>query len=107
MFIRGGLYLVNIIAIFASISSNVIARTKLHDFKSELNQISWEVDCARREDDIRYNDYYKALGYRDNGKYSWILGKYYEESRTRVIGKAIGDCVANKGEFKGKKAMIS
>ena len=100
----GGLYLVNIIAIFASTSNNVIARTSIHDFRSELNQISWESDCSKREHDIRYSDYYKALGYQDNGKYSWILDKYYEESRTRVIGKAIGDCVADEGEFKGKKA---
>ena len=103
----GGLYLVNIIAIFASISGNVIARESIHNFRSELNQIYWEAECSQREEQIRYNDYYKALGYQDNGKYSWILDKYYEDSRTKVIRKAMGDCVADKNEFKGKEATDS
>ena len=100
MFIRGGLYLVNIIAIFASTSNNVIARESIYDFRSELNQISWESDCSQREDEIR-NYKYKQT-YNDDYKHSWILDKYYEKSRTRVIGKAIGDCVANKNEFADK-----
>ena len=43
----GGLYLVNIIAIFASILSDVIAKTNLCDFRSELNQIAWEAKCSQ------------------------------------------------------------
>ena len=43
----GGLYLVNIIAIFASISSDVIARESIHNFRSELNQIAWELNCSQ------------------------------------------------------------
>ena len=98
----GGLYLVNIIAIFASTSNNVIARTSIHNFRSELNQIDWEVNCSWREYNIRYYKYDKA--YDGDDKYSWILNEYYEESRTRVIGKAIGDCVADEGYFEHKKA---
>ncbi len=98
----GGLYLVNIIAIFVSILSDVIAKTNLCDFRSELNQIAWESKCSTREDKIQHYKYHRY--YDDDYKHSWILDKYYEESRTRVIGKAIGDCVADEGEFKGKKA---
>ena len=98
----GGLYLVNTAVIVISISSDVIARESIHAFRSELNQISWGIQCAQREFQIRYYDYGKV--FYDDDKHRWILDKYYEDSRTRVIGKAIGDCVANKGEFKGKKA---
>ena len=98
----GGLYLVNIIAIFVSILSDVIAKTNLCDFRSELNQIAWESKCSTREDKIQHYKYHRY--YDDDYKHSWILDKYYEESRTRVIGKAIGDCVADEGEFKGKEA---
>ena len=35
----------------------------------------------------------------------WILNDQYKDSRTKVIGKAIGDCVSKKNEFAGKKAQ--
>ena len=104
MFIRGGgLCLGSAIAIFASISSDVIAmesnittkpKNGIHDFRSELNQIVWDASCSQEELDIKFNN---------EEKYSWILDDKYKDSRTKVIGKAIGDCVAGEGAFANKK----
>ena len=35
---------------------------------------------------------------------TWIKNPYYWASIVKVIGKAVGDCVANENEFKGKTA---
>ena len=51
---------------------------------------------------MRNYKYYKA--FYDYKKHSWILDGYFKDSRTRVIGKAIGDCVAGEGYFEHKKA---
>ena len=99
MFVRGGLGLGSSIAIFASISSDVIAmeavkaKNSIHDFRSELNQIVWSRACSKREFNIEYHNI---------EKYKWILGDFYKDSRTKVIGKAIGDCVAGEGAFANK-----
>ena len=92
----GWLYLANIISIFSHTASNVIAKESIHDFRSELNQLYWDRCCCRIE--------YLLPNNEREEEHSWILDDYYKESRTRVIGKAIGDCVADEGEFKGKKA---
>ena len=84
------------IAVFTATSSEVIAQGNLHDFRSELNQIYWRICCANREDVIKSNETYK--------NYSWIRDKNYKDSRSKVIGEAIGDCVAGKNEFAGKTA---
>ena len=98
----GGLGLGSSIAIFASISSDVIAtegdittkpKNSIHDFRSELNQIAWDRACSEEEFDIKSNN---------EKKYSWILNDKYKDSRTKVIGKAIGDCVAGEGAFAKK-----
>ena len=95
----GGLGLGSTIAIFASISSDVIAmeavkaKNSIHDFRSELNQIVWSRACSKREFNIEYHNI---------EKYKWILGDFYKDSRTKVIGKAIGDCVAGEGAFANK-----
>ena len=96
----GGLGLGNAIAIFASISSDVIAmeavkaKNSIHDFRSELNQIAWDRACSFKEYAFQY------LGKQK--EYSWILDDKYKDSRTKVIGKAIGDCVAREGAFANK-----
>ena len=100
MFIRGGLGLGSTIAIFASISSDVIAmeavkaKNSIHDFRSELNQIAWDRACSFKEYAFQYLCKQK--------EYSWILDDKYKDSRTKVIGKAIGDCVAREGAFANK-----
>jgi len=75
------------------IDVNRYKKNSIHDFRSELNQISWSRACSARECDIKLNNI---------EKYKWILDNFYEESRTKVIGKAIGDCVAEKGAFANK-----
>ena len=115
LFGGGGLCLGSAIAIFASISSDVIAmeavkaKNSIHDFRSELNQIAWNCDCSFEEWLIGYNlqrgggkvqDLLKA-DKEDQGDV-WILDKKYKDSRTKVIGKAIGDCVAGEGAFANK-----
>ena len=95
----GGLGLGSSIAIFASISSDVIAmeavkpKNSIHDFRSELNQIVWDVSCSQEE---------WANEYFDAAEQKWILDDKYKDSRTKVIGKAIGDCVAGEGAFEDK-----
>ena len=99
--------LVNTIAIFASISGDVVATEDLHDFRSELNQIAWEGQCSFREICIaRHSD---SVGKESEKKNAWILDQEYEESRTKVIGEAIGDCIAGKNEFakKGPNDIIT
>ena len=96
----GGLCLGSSIAIFASISSDVIAmeavkaKNSIHDFRSELNQIVWSRACSEREFDIKINN---------DEEQKWILNDKYKDSRTKVIGKAIGDCVAREGAFANKR----
>ena len=95
----GGVCLGSTIAIFASISSDVIAmeavkaKNSIHDFRSELNQIAWSRACSQEE---------WANEYFDAAEQKWILDDKYKNSRTKVIGKAIGDCVAGEGAFKDK-----
>ena len=95
----GGLCLGSSIAIFASISSDVIAmeavkaKNSIHDFRSELNQIVWNCDCSFKE----YCTKSEKMSNRQ-----WILDDKYKDSRTKVIGKAIGDCVAGEGAFANK-----
>jgi len=100
VFIRGGgLGLGSSIAIFASISSDVIAmeavkaKNSIHDFRSELNQIAWSRTCS-------FSEYWTKSEEIQNKQ--WILGDKYKDSRTKVIGKAIGDCVAGEGAFANK-----
>ena len=71
----------------------VKAKNSIHDFRSELNQIVWSRACSKREFNIEYHNI---------EKYKWILGDFYKDSRTKVIGKAIGDCVAGEGAFEDK-----
>ena len=68
-------------------------KNNIHDFRSELNQIAWSRACSERE---------WATEYFDAAEHKWILNDKYKNSRTKVIGKAIGDCVAGKGAFKDK-----
>ena len=95
----GGLGLGSSIAIFASISSDVIAmeavkaKNNIHDFRNELNQIAWSRACS-------FSEYWtKSEKISDT---QWILDDKYKDSRTKVIGKAIGDCVAGEGAFANK-----
>ena len=71
----------------------------IHDLRSELNQICWDQVCSQRECEIKFDP--------DN-EHKWILGTpnndKYKDSRTKVIGKAIGDCVAEKNEFKDMRS---
>ncbi|MBQ3946121.1 MAG: hypothetical protein II670_11020, partial [Alphaproteobacteria bacterium] len=95
-YLFGLLCLANTIAIFTSTVSDVIAKESIHDFRSELNQLYWDRCCCRIE-------YFLPNNEREE-EHSWILDDYYKESRTKVIGKAIGDCVAAKGYFEHKEA---
>ena len=98
--------LVNTIAIFSSISSAVVATEGLHKCRNQLNQIAWDMDCSCREFVIGRDRITKSNTFKD---YYWILDQEYEESRTKVIGEAIGDCVAGKNEFakKGPNDIIT
>ena len=98
--------LVNTIAIFSSISSAVVATEGLHKCRNQLNQIAWDMDCSCREFVIGRDRITKSNTFKD---YYWILDQEYEESRTKVIGEAIGDCVAGKNEFakKGQNQRIT
>ena len=94
----GGLCLGNAAVIAISASSVVVAEG-IDDVRSELNQIYWDQVCSQRECEIKL---------AQNSKHKWILGTNdndrYKASRTKVIGKAIGDCVAGKNEFKDMTA---
>ena len=71
----------------------VKAKNSIHDFRSELNQIAWSRACS-------FNEYWIKSKKISNKQ--WILDDNYKDSRTKVIGKAIGDCVAGEGAFKDK-----
>ena len=94
MFIRVGLGLGSAIAIFASISSDVIAmedkihKDDIYKERSQLNQIWWRVEVSNRIKDTKLNK-----------EYAWIKNGYYWDSIVKVIGKAIGDCVTGENEF--------
>lgn len=95
----GGVCLVNTVVIAIS-NLNVVVAKGIHDFRSELNQIAWDINCSQREYEIkRDRDYRKKKSESDN---HWILEGALEESRRKVVGKAIGECVAGKNQFKGK-----
>ena len=97
-----GLWLGSTVAIFASVSSDVIATEKtLHDFRNELNQICWQVSCSSLENKISYQAF---LNDGDLKKKGWIVDNKYQNSRRKVIGKAIADCVTGDNEFAGKTA---
>ena len=98
MYSGGGL-LVNTIAIFASISSDVVAKEGLHKFRNPLNQIYWDRYCSYREFCIQCGIYVNLN--KDN---VWILEPKYKNSRTKVIGKAIADCVTGENVFAGRNA---
>lgn len=44
-----GLWLCSAITISTSVSSDVIAKTSIHDFRNALNQIYWEAECSKTE----------------------------------------------------------
>ena len=94
----GGL-LVNTIAIFASISSDVVAKEDLHKFRNQINQIYWDCCCSYEECYLRED----ASDYNEYKEQHWILEPKYKNSRTKVIGQAIADCVTGENEFAGKK----
>ena len=91
----------------------VKTKNNIHDFRSELNQISWISSCGAREINIRvklerdYISQHQEIDpyfWRETSEDSWILDDKYKDSRTKVIGKAIGDCVAGEGAFANKKS---
>ena len=98
-FLEGGL-LVNTTAIFASISSDVVVHEDLHKFRNQINQIYWDCCCSYEECYLRED----ASHYNEHKDSHWILEPKYKDSRTKVIGKAIADCVTGENEFKDKNA---
>ena len=92
--------LVNTIAIFASISSDVVAHGDIRDFRNQINQIYWDCCCSDRESYIRTDI---ATQENKSTNQHWILEPEYKNSRTKVIGQAIADCVTGENEFAGKK----
>ena len=84
------------------VSSDVIAKESLHDFRNALNQIYWEAECSKTEQIISSECWLKDRP--EYTKRKWILEPKYKESRTKVIGKAIADCVTGENEFEGKTA---
>ena len=79
------------------VSSDVIAKENLSDFRNELTQIYYDTCCCYREFLIQ-ND-------KEYAKHKWITkDEKYKKSKTKVIGKAIADCVTGENEFEGKTA---
>ena len=76
--------------------NNSYAKKRLMDFRNELNQIKWLSHCSEFECAILSGMY--------GDKHKWITAGDYSESRRKVIGEAIGDCVAGKNEFAWKNA---
>ena len=91
MFIRGGLYLANTVAIFASTSNVVVADGSIYQRINQLNQIWWRIQA---------NNAIVSANPKDEN--AWIKNPYYYDSIVKVIGKAIGDCVTGEKEFKEK-----
>ena len=76
----------------------VKTKNNIHDFRSELNQISWISSCGAREINIRvklerdYISQHREIDpyfWCETSEDSWILDDKYKDSRTKVIGKAI------------------
>ena len=79
------------------VSSDVIAKENLSDFRNELTQIYYDTCCCYMEFLIQ-ND-------KEYAKHKWITkDEKYKKSKTKVIGKAIADCVTEENEFAGKTA---
>ena len=76
---------------------SAFVRGNLHNFRNELNQIVWCARCNEMEFLILNND-------ADAAGDKWILAEKYTNSRRKVIGKAIADCVTGENEFAGKPA---
>lgn len=85
VFIRGGLYLGNIVIVSISSSSAVIATEKCSVY-NKINQMYWRFSA--------HNTMLAAKGEDD-----WIKDPEYYDSIINVIGKAIGDCMEQKNEF--------
>ena len=89
----GGLYLVNTAVIVISTSNVAAAEASIKPLINPLNQIFWRIYANN------------LIKFSKTGKeHPWIQNPYYYDSIVKVIGKAIGDCVANENEFKGKTA---
>ena len=88
-YVFGGGLLVNTIAIFASISSDVVAESA----RNKINQIYWRIKANNM---INYPFSIKATD-------AWIQNSKYDKSIKEVIGKAIGDCVTKEGVFSNKE----
>ena len=95
----GGLCLGSSIAIFASISSDVIAQEFTAEAKNTLAQMYWRTRAHNIIEGKKWN--VRQGQAKDK---PWFIAKDYDESIKKVIGKAIADCLTNMNEFQGKKA---
>jgi len=68
-----------------------IHKDDLHQARNQLNQIWWRIEA----NNIIQNPKVET-------QHAWIKNGYYWDSIVKVIGKAIGDCVTEENEFKGK-----
>ena len=81
----GGLYLVNTAVIAIYTSSVAVAE-----------------DCSilNKQNQIYWRFYANNTRLKAEGQSEWIKNKKYRDSIINVIGKAIGDCMAEENEFK-------
>ena len=99
LFGGGGLCLGSSIAIFASISGDVIAQGFTEEARNTLMQIYWRIHAHNIIEETKCKLFKKEI--KDK---PWFIAKDYDESIKKVIGKAIADCLTNMNEFQGKKA---
>ena len=71
----------------------------IRDFRNQINQIYWDCCCSDREFFLRNDRVSDEQNYKEQ---YWILEPEYQNSRTKVIGNAIADCVTGEKEFKDK-----
>ena len=95
----GGLDLGSTIAIFASISSDVIAQEFTAEARNTLTQIYWRTHAHNIIEETKWKLFKKEI--KDK---PWFIDKDYDESIKKVIGKAIADCLTNMNEFQDKGA---
>jgi len=93
----GGLCLGSSIAIFASISSDVIAQEFTAEARNTLTQIYWRTHAHNIIEETKWKLFKKEI--KDK---PWFIDKDYDESIKKVIGKAIADCLTNMNEFQDK-----
>ena len=93
----GGLCLGSSIAIFASISSDVIAQGFTEEARNTLMQIYWRIHAHNIIEETKWKLFKKEI--KDK---PWFIDKDYDESIKKVIGKAIADCLTNMNEFQDK-----